>query len=62
MSYMFCGFKNITNLDLSSFDTKNATNISGMFYDCNNLKSIKMKKNLNRKIINLLNNGIKIFD
>lgn len=32
MSYMFAEMKNIENLDLSDFDTSNATTMSAMFY------------------------------
>ena len=32
MSYMFAEMKNIENLDLSDFDTSNATNMTAMFY------------------------------
>ena len=31
MSYMFAEMKNIENLDLSDFDTSNATNMTAMF-------------------------------
>lgn len=33
MSEMFIGCSNLTNLDLSNFNT----NTSGMFYECNNI-------------------------
>ena len=63
-SFLFSDCQNITNLDLSSFDTKNVINMSYMFSFCDNIKTIKMKKNLNGKIINELknNNKIKIID
>ena len=35
---MFNNCLNLTNIDLSSFDTKNVTNMSAMFYECSNLK------------------------
>ena len=34
--------ENLRTLDLSSFDTKNVTNMSGMFYGCKNLKNINL--------------------
>ena len=37
---MFYGCQNITNLDLSSFDTKNVTNMSGMFFICQNITNL----------------------
>ena len=63
-SFLFSDCQNITNLDLSSFDTKNVINMSYMFSFCDNIKTIKMKKNLNGKIINELkdNNKIEIID
>jgi surface protein len=41
-SYMFCGCSNITSIDLSSFDTKNVTNMNNMFDKCYNLTSIDL--------------------
>jgi len=41
-SFMFCGCNNLINFDLSSFDTKNVTNMSYMFGWCNNLKEIDL--------------------
>ena len=35
-SYMFFGCSNLTNIDLSSFDTKNIINMSYMFFGCIN--------------------------
>ena len=43
MEYMFYKCSSLIILDLSSFDTKNVTNMSYMFCDCtslNNLSSI----------------------
>ena len=40
---MFYGCKNLTELDLSSFNTNNITNISDMFKSCENCL-IKMNK------------------
>jgi len=40
MSGMFKGCSNLTKIDLSSFDTKNVTNMSSMFKGCSNLTKI----------------------
>ena len=39
---LFCYCKNILNIDLSSFDTKNVTNMSHMFQYCSNLTNINL--------------------
>lgn len=44
MSHMFESCQNIEELDLSAFDTKNASNFSGMFSNNTKLKTIKTKK------------------
>ena len=41
-SHMFYGCKNIINIDLSSFNSKNINNMSFMFYDCINLEKINL--------------------
>ena len=53
MSRMFSHCSNLTNLDLSSFDTKNVTDMVGMFGKCPKLK----KKN-----VFLNNNDFKILN
>ena len=40
-SFMFYNVNNLTNVDLSSFDSKNVNNMRYMFSDCNNLESIE---------------------
>ena len=40
MQGLFSGCTNLTYLDLTSFDTHNVTDISDMFYDCQNLTTI----------------------
>ena len=42
-SFMFYNCSNLTNIDLSSFNTQNVTNMFGMFGYCSNLKEIKLK-------------------
>ena len=42
MSFMFYECKNLNNLDLSSFNTKNVTDMSHMFYYCNNLNNLDL--------------------
>ena len=54
MNYMFVYCYNLTNLDLSSFDTRNVINVSCMFGDFYGIKLIKIKKDLNQKILNEL--------
>ena len=41
-NFMFNGCSNLTNIDLSSFDTKNVTNMSFMFFGCSNLTNIDL--------------------
>ena len=40
MSYMFKNCSNLKNFNLSSFDTKNVTNMNSMFGYYSNLKNI----------------------
>ena len=47
---MFANCKNITSIDLSSFDTSKVTNMSEMFYDCQNLEELDLSS-LNTKNI-----------
>ena len=42
MSSMFCNCNNLQRIDLSSFNTKNVTDMCRMFYNCTNLKSIDL--------------------
>ena len=39
-SYMFCNCTNLTEIDLTSFDTSKVSNMSRMFYNCCNLTNI----------------------
>ena len=38
----FCYCEDISDIDFSSFDTKNVTNMSYMFYDCSRLKNLDL--------------------
>jgi len=51
MSNIFSGCSSIESIDLSSFNTNNATNICFMFYGCSSLKKENIKLNKKEKII-----------
>src|SRR5574344_1018240 len=42
MNYMFAGLVNITNLDLSNFNTANVKDMSYMFYECTKLQTVNL--------------------
>ena len=42
MSYIFSWCPSLKNIDLSSFDTKNVKDMSGMFLCCEFLENIKI--------------------
>ena len=44
MGYMFLYCWSLTSLDLSSFNTGNATNTASMFYSCSSLKQVTLKE------------------
>ena len=46
-AYMFSNCKNLTELDLRSFDTSNVTNMGGMFSGCSKLTSLDLGENFN---------------
>ena len=50
---MFLGCKNMINIDLSKFNSKNVTNMSAMFRDCNNLTNINLSNFETRNVINM---------
>jgi len=50
---MFYGCKNITSIDLSSFDTTSVTDMSYMFYGCSDLKEINLSNINTKKVTNI---------
>ena len=42
---MFCGCSSLNSINLSSFNTSNVTNMSGMFFNCSSLKKSKIISN-----------------
>ena len=71
-SKMFYNCKNIKNIDLSKFNTKNVINADDMFYNCENIininlskfntKNMKTMKNMFYNCSNLLNLDLISFD
>ena len=54
-SFMFCECNNITDIDLSSFDTKNVTNMSHMFRYCENLTNLNLSSFDTKNVTNMKN-------
>ena len=50
---LFCCCHNIIDIDLSSFDTKNVTNMSYMFYNCSNLTNIDLSSFDTKNVTNM---------
>ena len=46
VSYMFYGFSNCVSMDLTGFNTTNATSMSSMFSGCSNLTAIILDKSI----------------
>ena len=52
---MFYYCKNLSNLDLSSFNTNNVANMTGMFYYCKNLSNLDLSSfNTNNVVIRFI--------
>ena len=51
MSYMFQSCNSLKDINLSNFNTQNATNMSGIFFNCYSLKKENIITNDN-KILN----------
>ena len=59
--FMFYECSKLTNINLSSFNTQNVTNMSHMFEDCSKLNEIKLNNNLGKNIMDVIDkNKIKI--
>ena len=55
-SYMFAGCKNITNINLNTFNTKYVTNMKYMFHSCNHLKFINNISSFNTQNVSNMRN------
>ena len=53
MDYMFHECSNITNIDLSSFNTQNVTNMYCMFHNCSNLTNIDLSSFNTQNVTNM---------
>jgi len=53
-SFMFSGCSKLSNIDLSSFDTKNVTNMSHMFSGCCNLTNIDLSSFDTKNVTNMI--------
>ena len=54
-NYLFYGCNNLTNLDLSKFNTQNVTNMSNMFYGCNSLTNLNLSNFNTQNVTNMDN-------
>ena len=61
MTYMFYCCNNLTNLDVSHFDTSKVTNMSSMFVYCNELPSLDLSSFDTSKLISRTNMFIHCF-
>ena len=52
-AFMFYSCSNLTNIDLSSFDTTNVTNMADMFYSCSNLEKVNLSSLDTRNVTNM---------
>ena len=53
MSVMFGGCSNLINIDLSSFNTQNVTNMFFMFGRCSNITNINLSSFNTQNVINM---------
>ena len=51
---MFVRCSSLTNINLSNFNTNNATNMSGMFYGCSSLTKIDLSNFNTNNVTNIL--------
>ena len=49
----FCNCKKIIKIDLSSFDTKNTTNMNYMFYNCRSLENINLSNFITKNVFEM---------
>ena len=54
MRGMFSEYNNLESIDVSYFDTSNATDISSMFYHCDKLEYIDLSNFIEKKQKNCL--------
>ena len=54
-NYLFYGCNNLTNLDLSKFNTQNVTNMSNMFYGCGSLTNLNLSNFNTQNVTNMDN-------
>ena len=62
MSYMFLKCTTLENLDISSFDLNKVEKMLDMFFDCKELKTVKVNKGSFNKIRNKLKNKVKVIE
>ena len=43
----------ITKIDLSNFNTENATNMRGLFYECSSLENVNLSNLKSKNFINM---------
>ena len=53
MSWMFYNCENLNNVDLTSFDAQNVTNMNNMFCGCKNLNNLDLSSFDNKNITNM---------
>ena len=53
MSYIFEGCNSLINLNLSSFNTQNVTEMMGMFYGCKFLINLNLSSFNTQNVLNM---------